>query len=640
MLQQIHDKAKGWVAYAIVGFIAIPFTLFGISSYLGGSNSLVAAKVNGEEIPVQLVQNSVVQQRQRLIQMFGGKLPPGFNDENIKRQAVEQAIIDVLLRQEAEKYGYRASNQEVYDEISEIPAFQKGGVFDVATYEKLLAAQRRNKSTFEADVRRSITNQQFTQALNDAAFLPKTELSRYQQLQNQTRSAETYTLKKSAIESQVKVTDDEVKAYYGANATQFMTPEKVRLGYIELKQSDLAKSVDVNDEVLQNFYDENLGRYSDPEQRKVSHILVKSDNEKDGEDADKKAADKIKSLYEQITSGAKTFVELASNNSDDDVSAKKSGEIGLIARGDMGPLFEKEAFLLAKGEMSKPVKTEAGYEIIKVLDVIESKQKPFNEVKKDVEKAYRAEQAEKLFFDESEKMQTLAFENDSTLDTAADAVGLKVKTSDWINRGAKPAVDKGVLASPKLLSAAFSDDVLKQGKNSELLEIDSQTVALIRLQDHKDPEQRPLADVKDEIKTILKNQKLRKILIEKGESVLAKLRETGSWADALKLIGESPDKVEKITALKRTDPKYPKVLIEKIFSMPKPQKGKQSYDNVILPEGEYVVIALLSVKDGEVKEDKISQTGFTQAIGSREQQALLKSLREKADVKLFIENIQ
>lgn len=640
MLQDIHDKAKGWVAYAIIGFIAIPFALFGISSYLGGSNSLVAAEVNGEEIPVQVVQNSVLQQRQRLAQMFGGKLPPGFNDETLKRQAVEQAIIEVLLRQEAEKNGYRASNQEVYDEIASIPAFQKKGIFDPATYEKLLAAQRRTKASFESDIRQSITNQQFTLALKEAAFLPKTEVSRYQRLQNQTRSAETFTLKKSAFESQVKVTDGEIKAYYDANASKFMTPEKIRLSYLELNQSDLAKSVDVTDEALKLFYEENLGRYTDPEQRKLAHILVKIDEEKDGKDALKKAEEKIKALYEQIKSGAKSFIELATNQSDDDVSAKKSGEIGLIARGDMGPLFEKEAFALSKGQVSKPVKTEAGYEIIKVLDIIAAKQKPFEKVKEDVEKAYRAEQAEKLFFDESEKMQTLAFENDSTLDAAADAVGLKVKTSDWINRGEQPSPDKGILASPKLLAAAFGDDVLQQGKNSELLEIDSQTVALIRLQDHKDPEQKPLSEVRDEVKSILKNQKLRKVLIEKGELVLAKLKETGSWAEALQLIGETPDKVVKITELKRTDPKYPKVLVEKIFSMQKPKPGDKSYDNVILPEGDYVVISLISVKDGEVKADKISQSGFTQAIGSREEQALLKALREKADVKVFLENIQ
>ena len=102
MLQNIHDKAKGWVAYLIVGFIAVPFALFGISSYLGGSGSLFDAIVNGEEIQVQEVQYIVLQQRQRMSQIFGGKIPPGLSAEVIKQQALEQVVNQTLLRQEAQ----------------------------------------------------------------------------------------------------------------------------------------------------------------------------------------------------------------------------------------------------------------------------------------------------------------------------------------------------------------------------------------------------------------------------------------------------------------------------------------------------------------------------------------------------------
>ena len=638
MLQNIHDKAKGWVAYAIVGFIAIPFALFGISSYLGGSNSLVAATVNGEDIPVQQVQNAVLQQRQRLTQMFGGKLPVGFNSDSIKKQALEGAINEVLLRQEAEANDYRASNQEVYDTIASIPAFQKNGVFDSETYERLLAAQRRNKAGFEAEIRQSISNQQFSSALTAAAFIPTSDATRYQQLQNQTRNVDTFTLKKADYKDQVTVADDEVKGYFDKNAAQFMTAEKVKLSYIELKKSDLASSVEVDQGILEGFYDENIGRYTDPEQRKISHILVKIDAEKDGVDAEKKAEAKAQALYDQIKNDSKTFEDLATNNSDDKFSAKKSGDIGLIARGDMGALFEKLAFSLSKGEYSKPTKAEAGFEIVKVTDVVASTVKSFADVKSEVEKFYRDEESEKLFFDSSEKIQTLAFENDSTLDTAADAIGATVKTSDWISKGVK-TTGKSVLDSPKLIAAAFSDDVINNGKNSELLEIDSETVVLVRIQDHDAPKQKPMTDVSSNIKDILSTQKLRKLLIEKGELVLTKLKETSDWS-ALSVIGATADKLVKNEALKRTDNKLSKVLVDKIFSMQKPEGGKASFDNVILPDGNYVLAAVNSVTAGDSKADSALQDGFAREVGSREQQAMLKALREQADVNLFLENIQ
>ena len=640
MLQNIHDKAKGWVAYLIVGFIAIPFTLFGISSYLGGSSSLVAATVNGEEIPVQDVQNAVSQQRQRLTQMFGGKLPPGFDGNAIKKQALEQAVSQVLLRQESDKFSYRVSNSEVLKSISEIPAFQVNGKFDVKTYERLLASQRRNKANFESDLRKSLSNEQFVRAMSNAAFLPKNEVTRFQALQNQTRSAETYALKKSDYLSEVSVSDEEVKSYFDENAKQFMTPEKVKLSYVELKQSDLAKNVTVTDEALQSFYDENADRYTDPEQRKLAHILIKIDSDSDPKEAEKKAKERADTLYSTISSGEKTFEDVASNDSDDKFSAKKSGEIGLIVRGDMGPAFEKVAFSLKKGEISKPVKAEAGYEIIKLLDVIDSTQKSFAEVKSEIEELYRKEQASKLFFDNSDKLQTLAFENESSLDAAADAVGLLVKSSDWINKGAV-STKKDLFASPKLLAAAFSDDVLTQGKNSELLEIDDQTVAVIRVQDHEQPKQKSIEKVSDQIKDILKNQKLRKVLVEKGESALKQLKESGDWSSALALIGGSVDKIEKNDNIKRTESKLNPTIVGKIFSMKKPEEGKPSFDNVILPEGDYILIKLDSVKDGAVEKVEPSiKSKFTQIISSREQSAMLKALREAAEVELFLENIQ
>ena len=635
MLQNINDKAKGWVAYLIVGFVAVPFALFGISSYLGGSGSLVAATVNGEEIQVQEVQNLVLQQRQRMMQIFGGKLPPGFNEDTIKQQALDQVVNQALLRQEAENNGYRASNQEVYDTIANIPAFQKEGQFDPKTYELLLQSQRRSKNSFETEIRTSITNQQFAQAISKAAFLPVEQVSRYQGLQNQQRDVETYTLKKADYESQVEVPAEEIKTQYDANLSSYMTNDKVKVSYVLLEQSELAKTISVEDDALQLFYDDNLSRYTDPEQRKVSHILVKLGEE---EGAEAKAEEKAKALYEEINSGAKTFEDAAKTDSDDKLAAEKSGELGLIARGEMGPLFENATFALEKGAISDVVKTEAGFEILKVQDIVEAKQKTFDEVKSEVETLYRREQAEKLFLEQSDKLQTLAFENDSSLDGAADGIGAKVETSDWIQRGETPNPDKKY-SSAKFIQAAYSDEVLSEGKNSELIEINPTKVAVLRLQEHKVPEQKALADVEEQIKSSLLSQKLRKLLVEKGESVLKSLNETGDWS-ALETIGASVDKVENNSDVKRTDTRLSNTIVDKLFSMDKPESGKKTFGNTILPEGDYVLIALTGVKDGATELDTNLQKSFTQMVASREQAAVLKSLRESAKVELFPENIQ
>jgi len=609
MLQNIHDKAKGWVAYAIVGFIAIPFALFGISSYLSGSSALVAATVNGEEIPARGMQNP---------------------------QLLNQVIGQTLLEQEAKNNGYRASNQEVYDIISNDPSFQVNGAFDAKTYEFVLGTRRTNKSNYENDLRERISNQQFLRAIDGSSFISPQDLTRYQGLFNQTRNVEMFTLKKSDYQSEVSVSDDEVKSHYNSNTSNYMTTEKVKLSYVKLSQDELAMTVTAEGDALKLFFDDNIDRYVEPEQRKVAHILVKVNGS--DEKSDDEAKEKAQSLYEKIKNGSETFDNLAKTNSDDDVAAKKSGELGFVARGDMGKLFDAAAFKLAKDDISEVVKTKLGYEIIKLLDVKAKRQKEFEEVKKEVDELYKKEQAEKLFFDNSEKLQTLAFENEGSLDEAADAVGATVISSEWIER--KQSFDpKNLLSSPKIVQAAFSDAVLSEGKNSEMIDVGNGTVYVVRLEEHQMPTAKPLNEVTDIIKSSLADQKLRKIATQKGESVLEKIKQSGDWT-ALELIGASADKVEKVANVKRVNRKLAQNVVEKIFSMQKPEQGTKTYSNAILSDGDYVLIALSGIKNGESDQTEGLQNNFTRIIGSREQMAMLKALRDQAEIEMFPENLK
>ncbi len=637
MLQTINDKAKGWVAYTIVGLIAVPFALFGISSYLdGGSGGLVAAKVNGEEIPVQQVQGIVLQQRQRLAQMFGGKLPLGMNEDVIKNQALEQVVNEVLLRQESEKNGYRASNQEVYDTISSIPAFQKNGQFDSQTYETLLVSQRRSKSEFEAQIRDSISNQQFTQAVTNAAFIPPSLVAKYQGLQNQTRDVETFTLKQSDYESEISVSSEEIKKEFEVNAKNYMTTEKVKLSYVLLKQDDIAANLSPDEDTLKLVYQDNESRYLDPEKRKFAHILVKIVDDKKDE-----AEIKAKALYDQIVNKEKTFEELAVSASEDELSAAKNGELGLISQGEMGVLFDTAAFspALLKGSISKAIETEAGFQIIKVLDIIPAKTKSFEEVKSEVEKLYNTEEAEKIFIEKADQVQTLAFENDSSLDGAADAVGLEVLSSDWIEKNTNvPASDDKPLSSPKVIAAAFADEVLNGGKNSELIELDAKNVVVIRLQDHQLPKQKELVDVQSDIEKLLISNKLKALLIEKGDVALKKLRDSGSWT-VIEDIGATADNIQKNSSIKRNDTVLSGDVVSKVFSMKKPENGN-TFDKAILPSGDFVLISLSKVEDDKSEIDEQLQQSYSQSMASRERTAVIAALREKAEVELFTENIQ
>ena len=623
MLQTINDKAKGWVAYAIVNFISIPFMLFGIGSYLDGGEKVVAATVNGEEIQTSALTSAVLQQKQRLQSIYGS-LPPQLDDKAIKQQVIDDLVNRELLRQSVDTNGYRVSDAEVGDQIKSMPSFQKDGKFDQTTYQQLLTANRLNAATFEQQTRDDLTLQQMTRSVSSSSFVPKQEAELYQSLVEQERSGQTYTIRADAFKSQVVPDKEKVKAFYEANTSLFMTAERVKLDYLLLDQDKIAEGIEATDEQLQQNFEENAALYLTPEQRKVSHILVSVDKHgKEG--AEKRAGD----LYAEIVSKAKTFEELATTASDDTLAADSAGDMGFLQMQDMNAAFADAAAKLAIGEVSPPVLTPAGYEIIKVTEIKPEVVPEFDSVKDQVKKAYQTAEAGKIFIDKIEALQTTAFENDASLDPSANAINDTILTSDWITR----ADGEGIGKEFKVREAAFSPEVKTERINSSLIEISPTKALVVRLNTHEDAAAKPLAEVEKEASDAFIAAEARKLTIASGEALLAKLQETSDWT-ALETIPElKTEDVQTFEKLKRNDRKTTPQIVAEVFKMNAAEtEGKSAFSNIILPNGDYVAIGLGNVVNGAAEVSAGGLASFKAEIARREQDALLKAMREQAEV--------
>lgn len=626
MLQTIHDKAKGWIAYAIVGLITIPFALFGINQYFEGGGKMAAATVNGEEIQVQQVQNALLEMKQQ----FGGQLPAGLSEDALKTAALDSVINQTLLRQKIQADGYRASNQEVAQTIAEIPAFQKDGKFDKATYENFLKVQRRDPGEFEIRVRDDLSQQQLRNAVMDTAFVPKTEAENYQALRNQQREVEVFTLKAADFKTQLKITNEEIAKYYDAHKASYMTDEKLKVAYVDLKRDDLAAKVKVDEGILKQWFNDNADHYVQPEERTASHILVAVDDPaKDAE-----AKKKIDELYANLQAKKQTFEEIAKANSDDKLTAEKGGLIGAVVAGDWGPEFEKAVNALKVGETSAPVKTEAGYEIIKVSEIKPAVKQTFEQARTAVEEDYRRDQADKEFTDKADQIQKLAYENEGDLAPVAKAIGLTVQQSDWFTR----AQGQGIATDEKVRTAAFSDDV-KAGKNSDLLELADGHAVIIRMINQETPAQKPLESVREDILTVLGDEGSRKLAASKGDELFKKISTAQSWT-ALKDSGVGAEEnVQKAGFIGRMDNKLAVDVVQKAFTMNQPAAGKMTWDKVTLPAGDVAIIALKAVKAGDTKIEAGQDAIYGQSAGMRELSAVFQALRESAEIETHPENL-
>jgi parvulin-like peptidyl-prolyl isomerase len=132
----------------------------------------------------------------------------------------------------------------------------------------------------------------------------------------------------------------------------------------------VTRGVKVTDAEVKKYYDENKAQYSQPESRDVRHILVKQKAKADD-------------LYEQLQNGA-DFAALAKANSEDTGSKENGGKL-TISKGQTVAPFDRTAFLLKKGVISRPVKTEFGYHIIEALsDTKAAKTTPLKDVEESI----------------------------------------------------------------------------------------------------------------------------------------------------------------------------------------------------------------------------------------------------------------
>lgn len=629
MLHFIREKVQGIIAWVIVALIVLVFSLWGIDEYIRGDGPLVAATVNGKEISRRIYQQAYYAQRNRLQKMLGDQYDPGMYDARIKQQALDDLINRELLYQVADDAGYRVSESTVIETIKNIPGFQDAGKFSNDLYMKQLGAQGESPAGFEQRLARSILTQQLYTGITGSALVTDAQIDTTMRLQDQTREISHITLLAHSHKDENDATDEAIKKYYELHLPSHMTQEQVSIEYVELSVNKIVGDIEVTDEELKQFYDDRANQYKVAAERRTRHILVSVEqdaDEKTIEAARKKATD----LHAKIVDG-QDFEKLAKEFSDDLGSAKLGGDIGYFGKGTLDPNYEKAMYSLNEGEVSEPILSSFGFHIIKLDAIRAEKTKAFADVKEDIKKEYQRDIADKKFYELSEKLTNLAYEVSSTLDDAAGAVGLPVQTTGMFGRRGG---GKGIAANPRVAAAAFSDDVLRQGYNSEAIEIGENHVVVIRVKDHKEQVQQTLDQVKKKVTSQLLMEKAKQRVTELGDKIVERLKNGESMAV---ITTELKLKEKKSGALKRTDRSINAAIVNKAFQLGQVEAGKTRYGNVVLASGDYVVIAVAKVTDGDTSKSDAAQRLTLKRIlvsssGEASYSSLLRGLKVEAQI--------
>jgi peptidyl-prolyl cis-trans isomerase D len=622
MLQSIRERAQGWLAWVIVILISIPFALWGIQEYLGVGAETVKASVNDREISEREFDSSYRQFREQLRQRMGKEYRPELVDDKLLRKEVLDSIINSeLIHQQAIQLGMLTSDEVLRALIKNSPTFQVNGKFSQAAYENGARRQGLTTEGYEQQMRRLLLSDQLIRAVSGSEIVTKTELEESLRLAGQRRKLDYLVVPVSNFLPAVELKPEEAESYYNSNKQAFMSPERVKLEYLELDIKNIAKTVKVKEDDLLGFYEQQKSNYVLPEGRRASHILILAEDQ-----ADKAALAEARAAAEAALARVKSgeeFAKVAKELSQDPGSADNGGDLGFFEKGIMDPAFEKVAFELEKGAISDLVQTQFGFHIIQLADIRPEAGKSFEQARPDVLEAYRKDEAGRLFYEYAERLGDLAYEDPGSLEPASDALGLKIQTSDWMGRDG----GEGVLAANRVVTTAFSEDVLTQRHNSELLELGAEHVMVLRVAEYEESRPQALDSVRGEVESLLKRRAASKLAQEKGRQLISAMSDGAALEQ---LAEEYGAKLQQPGIIGRTAKDVPGEVLDTLFTMPAPEGEKPVYGETALSNGDYAVLALYQVTDGAIEnlgesdrnslkrsmERMLGQTNFKHMIGN------------------------
>jgi peptidyl-prolyl cis-trans isomerase D len=623
MLQSIHDKLKGWVAYVVLGAIASTFVLWGINWTLGSAD--YAAKVNGREIPINEVRESYQRQLAQLTRADNGQV------DEAQRVALKQKVMDDFVAGEAlisraQDLGYRVSDAELLKEMARIPAFQVAGKFDQTHAVAVLRAQGRDVGEIEAQIRRNVQLQQLDSALHFSSFATPTEISKIGALVQQQRELAWLSLPAAHFAATATPDDAAINGYYSAHKSDYMTPELVNLRYIEISLAQLAAGVTVTEAQLRSYFEEqkakNPDAYIQGEQRRVRHILFQVADPKD--DAATKA--KAEQILKRAMSG-EDFAKLAQEYSQDLGSAKQGGDLGLSERKVWVAPFADAAFSMKVGEIRGLVKTQFGYHILKLEAIQPASEKTFEQGRADIEVEYRRSEADRLFNSLQDRVADAALQNPNDIEVVARKAGLPVQQIENFSR----TDGGGALGNaPKVIAAAFSQDVL-DGHMSQTVEVEKGRGVMLRSSDHRMPQQKALKDVRAEVISAWKKQRGIELAQAAAADAVKRLGAGEKWDSLAKALGGA---VQPARFVSRSDQAVPIELRRAAFEAPKPA-GQSVYRAIALENGDGLVFGVTAVReDPAVDPQRTAMMAgqFAAEIGSGEAKSYAEGARAEAKV--------
>lgn len=634
MLQKLREKSNSWPAKILFGLLIIVFSFFGIEGYFQSRTDTFVAKVGDYKISQHDFQDQLNQLRERLSRQQGDKYDPSVVEQpEVKQHVLDQMINSHLISKAAKDMGLVVSSQQMRDYIASQKAFQVDGQFDKTTYVELLRNNRMTPHDYQQQVRAQLQVQQLPQMIRQSELVTSAELDRYLSLSLQTRDIHYVDLPQPTL-ANADVTEAQVKSYYAAHQSDFMTSEKVSLNYIDLDASQMRVDTTPSEASIKKLYEKQKQQYVQPEQREASHILI-SVPENATPAQQKKALAKARMIDAKAKAdNGKNFAELARKYSDDLGSKSQGGDLGWIQKGVTNKSFEDALFSLHKGQISKPVLGPDGYHIIYLRGVRKGKVEPLAKVRPKLVRQLQKSDRQQAYDTLAGKLTDKVYADPSSLEPVARELHLKLQHTGLFDR---QGTKEGLASNPDVVKAAFSHAVLDQGNTSDPIKLGDNHIAVVHVDQHIPAKVKPLADVSKQIrKTIIAQREAAKAR-QNAKALFAKLQAHG---DLKQIASQMQAEVQQANGISRHQQQNVSPdLVKAVFKMPHPSADNPQFSMVSLGEGKYALVQLDAVHPGDLskidqREKHMLRLQMRQADAAQTTHQFIEALRAKAEIKI------
>lgn len=517
---------KRWLMFIAMVLIIPSFVVTGIYSYNRIRQSDNAIIKIGE---VSITPEMFDRQKRVQLEELRAQLGENFKASMLDNREGRQSILYQLANQSAVEQSVKnnfisISEADAVSVIKGTTAFQEDGKFVPARYEQFLRSRGTSDQAFVLEMRQDLARQTLTTGVFNSALVPQPVVENLHRALTIKSEMRTRVLDVNAFLSQVKVTPEDVKANYDANTKRFTAPEEVSIEYLTLSPEDIKVDAKASEEEMRTYYEQNKNRWGVPEERRASHILIAFDEKKKDVEATRKKAEEV---LAKVKADPENFAKYAKEFSNDPGSAGEGGDLGFFGHGAMVEPFEKAVFAANKGEIVGPVETEYGFHIIDVTDVRPSTVKPYEQVRGEIEKNYKQQQAVREFAQKAEDFTNMSYERPESLQPLAEKFGLKIQKAENITRDGPLNPALRALINDHVVESLFSEDALKEKHNTSAIEVRPNVLITARVVKHTPQHLRPLDEVRADIEKEISLSRAAELAEAAGQKLIADESKSG-----------------------------------------------------------------------------------------------------------------